>query len=68
MGSFPSFMGPKDKNPKEADKTIEVKGIKKKYLEELPVEDPFVEETSMSPKASKIKDKKGKRGTSRKVN
>ena len=61
-------MGPKDKNPKEADKTIEVKGIKKKYLEELPVEDPFVEETSMSPKASKIKDKKGKRGTSRKVN
>ena len=68
MGSFPSFMGPKDKNPEEAGKTVEVKGRKKKYLEELPVEDPFLEETSMSPQASKKKDKKVKRETSRKVN
>ena len=68
MGSFPSFMGPKDKNPEEAGNSVEVKGRKKKYLEEFPVEDPFLEETSMSPQASKKKDKKGKRETSRKVN
>merc|ERR1711974_224067 len=68
MGSFPSFMGPKDKNPDEAGKTVEVKGRKKKYLEELPIEEPYLEEPSMPPKAPKVKDKKGKREPSRKVN
>ena len=57
-------MGPKDKNPDEVGKAFEVKGRKKKYLEELPVEEPFLEDPSMSPKASK--DRKAKRSTSNK--